>query len=422
MKKSLLFLMLSMQVAAQNGPVIKNGFHNSFLYFLPNSNNLISVIVREVDNSSKSKDSNLEVFSIAILSINDGKIIKEVPLSDPRTGFIQAFNVSHDGLSFVVLLSSIPRNSRERREGPFVIKKYLLDENRWAWEVKWQCEFAALHLTYSEDNHCIIGASTRCIVFIDSETGSVISTSNKISSIVSNEDKWGVDYDLSKNGKYFAFWWPKFLIFSKDDDAGLLRLLDISWYGLRWLYHLGSIPNYLYVWDVYKDTLYCEFQIPYEAEEGSLAFTENERCLLTENFDFEYQVYSLSSKKLVRGFNQVDSGYPKKTEYAGINCKIISPDANYFTETYHDSILVIDYNSGQLINKYVQTSFSYFPYKRYAMAFSPDSKYFAVVTSSYKDTVKSSHYTYTVERGNKLNLYNTKTWEKIWEKDLSKEE
>ncbi len=84
--------------------------------------------------------------------------------------------------------------------------------------------------------------------------------------------------------------------------------------------------------------------------------------------------------------------------------------------------MVIDYDNGQIINKYKRTTISYNPTYRYAMAFSPDSRYFAVVTNSYTDTVKTSQYTYTVERGNKLNLFETQSWRKIWEKDLSKEE
>jgi len=419
LKKLFLFFILSLQIIAQNNSALIKKFHNSYLYFLPNSTNLVSIIVKEKHHLNNNV-SNSEDYSIAILSFDNGKIIKEIPLSDPRAEFTYAFNVSHDGLSFVALLAPTPNNISEWLKGPFILKKYLINENRWAWEKEWYDEVPSLLLAFSDDNIQIVGVSTKNTIIINAETGTLIRKSSLISSV--GDYDYLPHFDLSTNGRYFAFWWDKYLRWSLEDESGLLRLLDLSWYGSRWLYHFGSIPNYLYVWDIYKDTLYCEFIIPYEAEGGSLAITEDERNILTEYPDFEYHIYSLPDKKLIGEFNQVDSGYPKKTKYAGRNCKIISSDAHFFTETYNDSILVIEYNSGQLISEYNQTSMSYNPIYSYAMAFSPDSKYFAVVTSSYTDTISTSQYTYTVERGNKLNLFETQSWGKIWEIDLSKNE
>jgi hypothetical protein len=420
MKKLLLFFILTLQIFAQNDSLLKKRFHNSFLYFLPNSDNLISLIVKAEDNDSKNKGSNLEVFSIAILSKNDGSIINEIPLSDPRAEFIYAFNVSHDGLSFVALLAPTPNNVSEWHKGPFIIKKYLINENRWDWEREWYDEVPSLLLAFSEADKQIIGVSTQNTIIIDAETGTLVRKSKLISSV--GDYNYPPHFDLSSDGKYFAYFWNKYLRWSLEDESGILRLLDLTWYGLRWLYHFGSIPNYLYVWDVYEDTLYCEFQIPYEVEGGIPIFTEDESKLLTEDFDFEYQEYSITDKKLIKKFEQSGSGYPEITEYSGFQCKAVSPDNNFFAETYSGNILVIDYDNGQIINKYKRTNISYNPTYRYAMAFSPDSKYFAVVTSSHTDTVKTSQYNYTVEKGNKINLFETQSWEKIWEKDLSKKE
>lgn len=410
MKKLLLFFLLSMQIFAQNDS-LKSRFHNSFLYFLPNSNNLVSIIVKEKHHLKNIEREN----TIVILSKVDGRIIKQITLSDTSAKIIHAFTLSHDGLSFVVLSSSIPDY-----EGPFIIRKYSLEQDHWVWEKEWYGDNPYFRVTFSEDNKQIIGVSAQNTFIIDAETGSLIRKSNLISSV--GEYSYVPYNDLSPNGRYFAFWWNKYLRWSSDDESGILRLLDLSWYGIKWLFHLGNIPNYLYVWDVYKDTLYCKFKIPYGADGGIPVFTEDELNILIENFDFEYQVYSLSDKKLTRDFNQVDSGYPKKTKYAGRNCKIISPNTKLFAETYSDSILVIDYGSGKLICKYNQTSVSYNPIYSYAMAFSSESKYFAVVTSSHTDTVKTSQYNYTIERGNKLILFETQSWKKVWEKDLSKEE
>ena len=91
--------------------------------------------------------------------------------------------MSHDGLSFVALLAPTPNNTSEWLKGPFIIKKYLIKENRWAWEREWYDEVPSLLLAFSEADKQIIGVSTKNTIIIDAETGSLVRKSNLISSV-----------------------------------------------------------------------------------------------------------------------------------------------------------------------------------------------------------------------------------------------
>ncbi|QQS35914.1 MAG: hypothetical protein IPM56_16995 [Ignavibacteriales bacterium] len=412
----LLSSFFSLQIFAQDSTLIIKEFHNSFLQFLPNTNQVVSIIVKS--NSKLENQSNGQPdFFAAICSLNDGEVLKEVRLSDEDVKFIQAFNVSHDGLSFVVLLSINQGNSLEAHNNRFILKKYSLVENRWNWQIQLEEKIPYLDLTFSHDNKLIVVISAYKTILIESNTGTPLKNYNRESIVEANE--YQPYFSLSQNGKYLAFWWNKFLRFSKGTESGIIKLIDLSWYGIKYLYHLGSIPNYLYVWDIYDDSLLCKIIIPYEAKRGNIVFTEDESHLLTEYPDFEYHVYSVLNKTFIRDFMDPDSDYPNSTNYSAIDYKTISLSANCFAQTYKDSILLIEYLTGKILHKLPQTTVAYMPINRYAMAFSPDGKYFAAVTSNDSETEKTPFSTYIVNSGNKLSLFSTDSWKKMWDLDIS---
>ena len=204
-------------------------------------------------------------------------------------------------------------------------------------------------------------------------------------------------YDLSKNGKLAAFWSRKYLTFSLGDDGGPATLIDLFWYGLRWIYHFGSIPNYLYIWDIQGDSLYSKIKIPFETERGSPVFTLDEKEVLLEPKEDKFQVYNINNRKLEREFSYLTS-YPIGLFNYPTGYKIISPDKLYFVGENGIYIYVNSYNSGKLLDRFEETSLLSVPLYRYAISFSPDSKYFA-----------------TVIEGNKICLFDTGTWGKVWE-------
>lgn len=116
--------------------------------------------------------------------------------------------------------------------------------------------------------------------------------------------------------------------------------------------------------------------------------------------------------------------------------KVISPD-NHFLAASSDTIekrssnsreyitptiFVMDYKDGHLIKMFEEAKDQVIGTSdhRYAMDFSPDSKYFACVTYDHIDTLSSlvRNKKYTLKLGNKVVLYDTETWEKVWEKNI----
>jgi WD40 repeat protein len=170
---------------------------------------------------------------------------------------------------------------------------------------------------------------------------------------------------------------------------------------LKWLFYFGSIPNYLYVWDVFEDKLIDKIEIPYEIERGTPAITGDEKILLMRSFNNILQTYSIRNKNIIKEFYRSeleDEDEPVSWEE---DFTIISPDTSYFAYCpNYSNIFIIDYSSGTIAKKIDQTSYSNYPYNRYAMVFSSDSKYFAVVS-----------------RKNKIEVFDTKTWEIIWKSD-----
>lgn len=146
------------------------------------------------------------------------------------------------------------------------------------------------------------------------------------------------------------------------------------------------------------------------------------------DIDCNYRIYSLSNKTFLEKCLQSQCS-DLRFALAGWNqdFKLISSDNSFLAALSDSGISIVNYHDGHLITRFEETiERDFITFSNYAMAFSSDSKYFAVITNCYIDTLWSSFqnkkYSYNVKKGNKLILYETKTWNKIWEKDLSKEE
>lgn len=364
----------------------------SFLSIIPPANNLLLLSSHEFPNGAYEK-------YVLILSGKDGSILRKIslPVMDQH---LLNLTVSNDGSSFVL----ISANSSDTFILPYIIKKYLLNEDRWAWEK--ECKFFDynLRVTFSEDNNQIIGVSPDKSVILNAETGEIIRQSHKIASISQANNRYS-NIDLSKNGKYAALSWDRYMTFSRSiGETPFEYIYDYSWYGLRWLVFLGSIPNYMCIWDIYNDTLYSKIRIPYEAYSGMPAFTRDEKEISFGPYNSKYQVYSMDDKQLEREFIQNESKDGINFDY-----KIISPDHRYIS-IYDQKIdhwnsknivRVIDFNNGNLLYDFEQESFGSLNEMRH-MAFSPDSKYFAVISEN-----------------DKLSLFESKTWGMLWEVSLN---
>jgi hypothetical protein len=420
-----------------------------YLYFVPPDKNLLS-LVREW-KSDEGQDTLFPRWHVSVLSTIDGSVRKEISIPDARE--VDGFNLAHDGSSFVVMTGN-------EYTGKFELQKYSLRDSCWEWRRQWHggvkegyyferdslkqdhkkpfYETLALRVSYSKDDKKIECITAKNIVMVDAASGVLIRSSNSIAPFFASEDYHKstlMRYALSSNGRFFAFWHARYLTWSSYSNEDIFTLIfDYAWYGVKWLFCLGSIPNNMYVWDVENDSLYCTFKIPYEEIIGVPAFTDDEeRLLLGPVGNGTFRVYSLKGKNLERDFVQesfADSTISVLHTYSNGDYKVISPDNNLVAARYHTLsrpndpkygtdpvVLLLDFKDGKMIGEHEIAVSPSLPMDRYAVAFSSDSRYLAFVT--YDHTVEEPHMfdstrTLTLKVGERVTLYDTKTWAKIW--------
>ena len=463
--KPIFFFVLSLfavNVYSQQRFTVTETYCDRFLNFQGSSNNLALFITKVY--SSKDNDSSFTTNNVVFFSSKDGRIAKEIIVNTNDTlitknitegttrreivtnlkgdtistftngwkldinkkvtvkaEYVYDFTVSHDGLSFIIFSSPMydPNN------GSYIIKKYTCDNGKLIWEKAWYSNSPPLNLAYTSDDRRIIGVSTKSCVIIDAESGSLIKKSNAISNIGNFDDKY-LKFNISKDGKYFAFWRSKYLTWNLEDEGGGKRLLDLTWFGLKWLFSFGSISNYVYVWDVEHDNLFSKIRIPYITVKGTPLFVDDKDLLIDE--DCNYKLYSLVNKRFEEEKVIRDSCNPTISYDKYNDTKMISPDKTYLVFADNQNISIYNYATGNLIKRFEQDEYiDLLEYGAgsgtYAMGFSSDSKYFAFVTYDHLDTLHTDfkyfpNQTYTAKRGNKLVLYNTQTWKKVWERTI----
>lgn len=364
---------------------------SSFLSFLPDNTGLVSLVDYHRRNSY---DTTQGTYAVRMLSTIDGHISRELPL--PRNvGGVYAFNVSHDGLHFV-LLSSPPFVKT-----PLVLRMYSLTDGQLIWERQWYGEAPCLRLAYIHDNARINCVSPDLTVILNSADGSLVQKSNAIASLDGMKGD-NLEDDLSENGSYVAIWRSGILTNNGGADDMWFAPRDYVWYGLRWLFTLGSVHKYINVWDINADTLLCKFQVPYPAEGGTPAFTADEKEILVGPIEGKCRVYSLRDKNMNREFVPDSSVLPKAhPEPPGMFYKVVSPDKSSFAALVANSeVLLSSYENGHLLNRIKRAQIC-FPGNCYAMAFSSDGSHFAVLTV-----------------GNKLDFYDMKANKRLWEIDI----
>ena len=385
----IIVILISSAIHSQKDKVLY--YYDNYLYYTENSNILISLSNEEhyINNHRTSS----RKYKILFLSNFDGSLIKEVALPD-EDKHVLGFNVSHDGLSLAVISSK--SNLTDGFGDEYNLRIYSLYENRWICEKKLQIS-EPLRLTFSSDNRELVCVTVNGTIFFDTNTGNIIREKKSIASIINYKDGFS-KFELSKYGRYFVYWDCKYLRNTRNDDGGIYKSLDLCWYGVRWLFYLGNIPNYLYIWDVFEDKLIDKIEIPYEIERGAPAITDNEKILLMRSSDCEFQTYSIQNKRVIKQLYRAeleDEDEPFNWEK---DFTIISPDTSFYAYSLsYFNIYIIDYSSGSIIKKIEKASGLNYPSSRYPMTFSPDSKYFAVVSHE-----------------NKIEVFDTKTWERIW--------
>jgi hypothetical protein len=378
MKKIIiLFILFSFIAFAQEELPQSEYMFSKRFYFLPDGNNIAMILT--VLPKNRDDISSVPCGYIIILSTKTGEVINKFPLS-LKIKSIMDFTFSHDSSKMVVLSkdSSQPiqfSNYEEwikwQNEGTFQLRQYSLIDGKCIWEKPWHSGYKSLGIEYSYDNKFIIGVTIRNTLIIDTDTGELIRGGDNISRI---DDINNRSYDISPDGVYFTFWKEKFFVWASDKTV-FHGLLEISWYGLRWLYHLGNIPNYVYVWDNINDTLYDKIPVPYEERSIDPEFLSNDN-LLIGSINREHKIYSIKNKKIIRN-NQLKFSIFGKYPWRGFKT-VASPDNKYFGKEVGLEILLLDYENDKLIARF-RSVIEYDGSLGPPLGFSPDSKYFVCV-------------------------------------------
>ena len=393
-KITLILIVLAISCPAQDEFLLESEDCDQFLEFNSSNNNVL-LLTREL-YCKGDWDSCYNKYFLKEYSLKDGTLINEISL-DSSIGFIYDATLSHDGSSFIVVSSN---NSLES-DGVIKITKYLIAEKKLSWQKKIRLNAIGLSITLSADDRRIICVTTNEIISMTNDNGSLLNTSD-LSSILSDYDWKFFKCSISKNGNYFAFWNREYLTFSYYDEGGCCVIADYLWYGLRWVLSLGSLSNYVFIWDITEKKIIAKIPIHFESKSGAVTFTNDEQNLIIGPMDNEVKEYSRKDNEVVRRFYQPDSLRNKK--YNNISDKevaVISPDKKYLAYFQNGfEIFVINYQTENLIKKFEQSN-STIPLTNYAMAFSSDNRFFGVIT-----------------REDKIELYDTIFWELLWQKEV----
>jgi len=302
--------------------------------------------------------------SIRVWSVENGELIEVIPLETFR-GYKYPIAISHDGDLVAISFYS-------RKVGCYSLKK-----QKWLWKVDWLKEerWAPQELKFTFDNRNIIVIGERHTVIYNIETGNTdeIQFNPLKGYILFKEFSTGVK--LSPSGQYLVAWQREPLFHEK-----LIKLF---------------MNKKVTVWDIKENKLVAQWKKP-KKNLCSAAFTPDERYILFGSLGGYISVWSISEKKVVKEWKALKTG---------IDYLIISPNGKMiaiFTSfgSSYDNVQIWDYEEKKLLYKSsnVGLKIGGYPYCQltYPMAFSPDSKYFALEKNGY------------------LCLYETSTWKEKW--------
>ncbi|MBL1214132.1 MAG: hypothetical protein HND52_12290 [Ignavibacteriae bacterium] len=399
------FLFLVSQSSAQDQFILKDSLIISYMNFLPETNNLVTLAEKRFIH--KSLDSTYSKNFIWILSYKDGNRIQEIELPDGNPRLFGLY-FSNDGASIVITTASYDAEGFYSSYGKFrfswpklrfktkTISKYLIKENRWAWELDWLLNYECLQLTFNDNDDNIIAVTTRNIVKMDAMTGEVIENRNSISSFFDFSET-DYNFKLSRTGRYFAFWKREIIV----EGEGCCGAINLIWYFSKWLINFGSIPNSLIIWDIEKDKLHYQIDIPYEMQSGVPEFSFDEKELIFGPIDNIFEIVDLKKKEKSRAIiyyerEIYDNLYD---DYYSLDMKYISQNNKYLiTDVNSHNIILMDYETGDLIKIFENLGYG-LSKRDYPVSLSLDNKFLAIVL-----------------RKNKLVLFETMNFTVIWEK------
>lgn len=300
--------------------------------------------------------------SIKVWSVENGDLIKAIPLESlefPR-GEFYPMTVSHDGA-----LIAISFSSKE-------IGCYSLNENRWFWKIEWLKQERDIPqvIIFTPDDQKVIAVGEKHTVIYDAKSGNIQEIQEEPLSDYVLFFAMSTGGTLSPSGRYLAAWQRE-----PTTHGDILKKVFMN--------------KKITVWDVMKNQFVASWRKP-KKNFCHAVFTPDEKSILFSSLDGYISEWSISEQKITREQIVGDGVLYYLT---------ISPDGKFIAIeskttqvwNYKTNTLLFDFGMigmGMGVGAVCQSV--------YPMAFSPDSKYFAL------------------EKKGQLCLYETETWREKW--------
>jgi len=320
------------------------------IVFNPQSTMIIGSFLSELGISEK---------SIRLWSVKNGALMDVIPLETIR-GYKYPIAVSYDG-NFI----AISLYSKE-------VWCYSLKDKKWLWKANWleKERKNPQEIKFTPDDRNIIAVGEKHIVIYDAATGHIQEVQKKPLSDYTLFRSSITGAVLSPSGSYLAAW---------------QRLPTPGYEQFPKLFMNRKVT----VWDIGENKSIAQWKKP-KKDICSVAFTPDEKYILMAVKDYITE-WSITEQKMIRQW---------KVHKYYIDYLTISPNGKFIASFgYYANVKIWDYMNKKVLYEFENIGTRIGGYKvcdSNAMAFSPDSKYFALEKNGY------------------LCLYETSTWKEKW--------
>lgn len=262
-------------------------------------------------------------------------------------------------------------------------------KNRWLWKFKWLDDrptldeiyrLKAKSMIFTRDDTKIHVAGSGYLIVYDSKTGEVLEKRREPFKDYPIFPGCEIRSAFSPSGRYLAIW----------------QEFSTAAHGQWW--KRFRVNKSVTVWDIEENKLIAHWN-KQQSEACAAASSADEKEIAFCSKDGYIRVWSTMEQKVIRQWqaysrSKGDKDYP----FPKIDFLTLSPDSKYLAtkgfDDNGDTIKIWNFLTGGLFCEFKTGEGGITGY--YPIAFSPDSKYFAL------------------ERCGNLYLYNTQTWEEKW--------
>ncbi|MDO8282838.1 MAG: WD40 repeat domain-containing protein [Thermodesulfovibrionia bacterium] len=309
--------------------------------------------------------------SIKFWSVENGELIDRIIIDKFNTDKYEYANriaLSHDGKFIAVAFLGK------------AIGVYALEDKKWRWRVAWLEEepYGAQAITYTNEDDRVIAVGAQNTVIYNAISGEIIERQKK--PLSDYPFWWGAPRGnvLSINGRYLMVW------------QELSR-----WEEHRYWWQKLLINKWVTVWDIKEKKEIAKWEKP-ENELCSTSFSSDEKNIYIGFANGYVSKWSISEQKKVKEWNAHGGTEDLDSNHYWPDDLKASPDGQMLATSGSYTVKVWDLSKAELIHEFSNVSGATSVCGIYPMAFSSDSKYFALEKNGY------------------LCLYETETWQEKW--------